>query len=47
MNEDRDIEVCGGWLIQALPGHGHDVVEQLAVRLNEQPPIETLLAAGR
>ena len=30
MNEDRDIEVCGGLLIQALPGHGHEVVEQLA-----------------
>jgi molecular chaperone Hsp33 len=46
MNEDQDIESCGGWLIQALPGHGHEAVEQLAVRVNEQPPVETLLVDG-
>ena len=46
MNDDRNIEVCGGWLIQALPGHGHDAVEQLAARLKNEPPVESLLAGG-
>jgi molecular chaperone Hsp33 len=46
MDENQEIAVCGGWLVQALPGHGHEAVEQLAVRLNEQPPIEALLEEG-
>lgn len=46
MNDHNEIEVCGGWLIQALPGHGHDAVAQLAQRVQEQPAIETLLAKG-
>jgi molecular chaperone Hsp33 len=46
MNEDQDIKVSGGWLIQALPGHGHEAVEQLATRINDEPPVETLLAEG-
>ena len=46
MNDDQDIEVCGGWLIQALPGHGHEAVEQLALALNEHPPVESLLREG-
>lgn len=46
MNDGHEIEVSGGWLIQALPGHGHEAVEQLAVQLKEQPPVETLLAEG-
>lgn len=46
MNENQDIEACGGWLIQALPGHGHEAVKQLAVRLREQPPVDTLLRDG-
>jgi molecular chaperone Hsp33 len=46
MSEDRDLQVSGGWLIQALPGHGHEVVEKLAGRLQDQPQVETLLAAG-
>jgi molecular chaperone Hsp33 len=46
MNDDQDVEVCGGWLIQALPGHGHEAVEQLAIQIGEQPPVETQLAEG-
>ncbi len=46
MNENRAIQVSGGWLIQALPGHGHDAIEHLAARLNEQPSVESLLADG-
>lgn len=42
----QDIEISGGWLIQALPGHGHEAVEGLAAQLRSQPPIETLLAEG-
>ncbi|MGE5602459.1 MAG: Hsp33 family molecular chaperone HslO [Nitrososphaerales archaeon] len=46
MNEDQDIEVSGGWLIQALPGHGHEAVEQLAMRTEGQPAVEAFLAEG-
>lgn len=46
MNADREIAAAGGWLIQALPGHGHEAVERLAAQLADQPPVETLLAQG-
>jgi molecular chaperone Hsp33 len=44
--EARSIAVCGGLLIQALPGHGHERLERLAERLDAQPPVEQLLAQG-
>ena len=46
MNEDRELASSGGLLIQALPGHGHEAVAQLAARLNGLPSLETLLADG-
>lgn len=46
MDENREIQSAGGWLIQALPGHGHEVVEQLAARVKGEPAVETLLAEG-
>jgi molecular chaperone Hsp33 len=47
MDEDaRVIAACGGLLIQALPGHGHEKLERLAGRLAAQPPVEQLLAQG-
>ena len=46
MNDDRSIGSAGGLLIQALPGHGHEAVAQIAARLEILPPIESLLSGG-
>lgn len=47
MDEDgQSIKVSGGLLIQALPGHGHETLERLTVRLAAQPRLEELLAQG-
>jgi len=47
MDDDRSIASAGGLLIQALPGHGHEAVAQVAARLKDLPPIENLLSDGR
>jgi len=47
MDGDRSIASAGGLLIQALPGHGHEAVAQVAARLEDLPPIENLLSDGR
>ena len=44
--ESRTVKVCGGLLAQALPGHGHDALHRLAERLEQQAPLENLLAQG-
>jgi len=46
MNDDRSIASAGGLLIQALPGHGHEAVAQIAERLEDLPHIERLLSDG-
>jgi molecular chaperone Hsp33 len=46
MDENNEIQVSGGWLIQALPGHGREAVEKLALSVAEQPTVETLLREG-
>jgi molecular chaperone Hsp33 len=45
--EARSIKVCGGLLIQALPGHGHEKLERLAERMTAMPPLEELMAGGQ
>lgn len=47
MNDDGSIASAGGLLIQALPGHGHEGVAQIAARLEELPSLESLLADDR
>ncbi len=46
MNDAGEIEAAGGWLIQALPGHGHEALERLAKQLESLPAAEALLAEG-
>jgi len=44
--EDGELIAAGGLLFQTLPGHLPGVLDQVAARLNAQPPVETQLADG-
>ena len=45
-NDDGDIELAGGLLIQALPPYQEEIVDQLQDRMEELPPLADLLRAG-
>lgn len=44
--ENGMVEISGGILIQALPGHNSDIIHTLENRLQELPPFEDLLKQG-
>ncbi len=45
-NDDGEIEVSGGLLIQALPPYQDEIVAQLQDRMEEMPPLAELFHAG-
>ncbi|HEX6385897.1 MAG TPA: Hsp33 family molecular chaperone HslO [Anaerolineae bacterium] len=47
VQEDGDVAMAGGLLIQSMPPHGADIVEQLKDRTQELPPVEELLKSGK
>lgn len=46
MDDERSIASAGGLLIQALPGHGHEAIAQIAARLERLRLIENQLTDG-
>ena len=47
LNDDGSVAEAGGILIQPLPPYEPDIVDRLKERLQEMPPIVSLLAAGQ
>lgn len=46
MNKDNTVSQAGGFIIQLLPGAAEDMITRLEEKLNNLPPITTLLNLG-
>jgi molecular chaperone Hsp33 len=46
MADDGQLAVAGGLLFQTMPGNRPGMLDQIAARLDDQPPLETLLTDG-
>jgi molecular chaperone Hsp33 len=46
LDDDGDLIAAGGLLFQTMPGHQSGTLDQIAARLDEQPPLEAQLAGG-
>lgn len=46
-DEDGVIQVAGGLLIQSMPPYNAEVVQEVAERLEEMPPVSQLLRSGK
>jgi molecular chaperone Hsp33 len=46
-DETGEVEVAGGLLIQSMPPYNPELVQELAERLEEMPPVSQLLRSGK
>ena len=44
LDENDAVDVAGGFLLQALPGHSPETWTEVTARVQELPPVETLVA---
>lgn len=47
LDDDGEVQVSGGLLIQNLAGYEETAIHQIAERIQEMPPIDELLKAGK
>ena len=46
MDDGGELVAAGGLLFQTMPGHLPGMLDRVRARLDDQPPLETLLADG-